>query len=117
MLLRKRRIVPDLLTAGTNLVGIRFPSHTIARALIDAVGPPITATSANVTGAQPAMRAEDVDIGVDCVLSRPKGRITAVKLLCEGTASPLQRFRLPLTLVSFLQTTWKTRVTPFSNHF
>jgi len=84
VLLLKRRVVPDLLTAGTNLVGIRFPSHTIARALIDAVGAPITATSANVTGAQPATLAEDVDIGVDCVLDGGKvtlGPSTVVDLV------------------------------------
>jgi L-threonylcarbamoyladenylate synthase len=68
VLLRKKDIVPGVLTAGTNLVGIRFPSHKVARALIDYVGAPITSTSANVTGAQPAMCAKDVSIRVGCVL-------------------------------------------------
>jgi L-threonylcarbamoyladenylate synthase len=54
VLLRKKDIVPGILTAGANLVGIRFPSHKVARALIDSVGAPITSTSANVTSAPPA---------------------------------------------------------------
>jgi L-threonylcarbamoyladenylate synthase len=68
VLLRKKEIVPGILTAGTNLVGIRFPSHKVARALIDSVGAPITSTSANVTGEQPPKCAKDVHIDVDCVL-------------------------------------------------
>lgn len=68
VLLRKKDIVPGILTAGADLVGIRFPSHKVARALIDSVGAPITSTSANVTGAQPAMRSKDVSIRVGCVL-------------------------------------------------
>ena len=47
---------------GRTSSGIRFPSHVVTRALIDSVGAPITSTSANVTGAPPAMCAEDVKI-------------------------------------------------------
>lgn len=42
--------VPSALTAGTGKIGIRLPSHPVARALVDAVGRPITGTSANVSG-------------------------------------------------------------------
>jgi L-threonylcarbamoyladenylate synthase len=72
VLLRKTDLVPDILTAGANLVGIRFPSHEIARALIDSVGAPITSTSANITSAQPAQSARDVKINVSCVLDGGK---------------------------------------------
>jgi len=75
VLLRKKDVVPDVLTAGANLVGIRFPSHVVTRALIDSVGAPITSTSANVTGAPPAMCAEEVKIGVDCVLQGGKATL------------------------------------------
>ncbi|MGZ8931758.1 MAG: L-threonylcarbamoyladenylate synthase [Halobacteriota archaeon] len=84
VLLRKKDIVPDILTAGTHLVGIRFPSHKVARALIDSVGAPITSTSANVTSAQPAKSARDVKIRVSCVLDGGKailGPSTVVDLV------------------------------------
>jgi L-threonylcarbamoyladenylate synthase len=42
--------VPAVLTAGTGKIGIRLPSHPVARALVAAVGRPITGTSANVSG-------------------------------------------------------------------
>lgn len=84
VLLRKKDIVPDVLTAGAKLVGIRFPSHAVARALIDSVGAPITSTSANVTRAQPAKSARDVTIRVSCVLDGGKailGPSTVVDLV------------------------------------
>ncbi|NPV63333.1 MAG: threonylcarbamoyl-AMP synthase [Methanotrichaceae archaeon] len=52
VLVRKKDVVPDLLTAGSPLVGIRFPDHAMALEMIAAAGP-ITSTSANITG-QPA---------------------------------------------------------------
>ncbi len=84
VLLRKKDIVPDMLTAGAHLVGIRFPSHKVARALIDSVGAPITSTSANVTSAQPATSARDVNISVSCVIDGGKallGPSTVVDLV------------------------------------
>lgn len=84
VLLQKKDIVPDILTAGANLVGIRFPSHKVTRALIDSVGAPITSTSANVTSARPAKSARDVKISVSCVLDGGKailGPSTVVDLV------------------------------------
>ena len=50
MLLRRSAAVPDVVTAGLPTVGIRMPSHPIARALIDAARRPIAAPSANRSG-------------------------------------------------------------------
>ncbi|MBS3760443.1 L-threonylcarbamoyladenylate synthase [Halodesulfurarchaeum sp.] len=49
VVMAKRAVVPDALTAGEDRVGIRVPDHDLAHALLDAVEP-ITATSANVSG-------------------------------------------------------------------
>ena len=59
VLVRRRSIVPDILTAGSDLVGIRFPYHDIAQQIIDRTGP-ITSTSANRTGAPPPSSAAEV---------------------------------------------------------
>ncbi len=48
LVLPKAAIVPDLVTAGLDSVGIRIPAHPIALALIRAAGVPIAAPSANV---------------------------------------------------------------------
>jgi L-threonylcarbamoyladenylate synthase len=50
VLVKKKSIVPDILTASSPLVGIRYPDHETALRIIDLAGP-ITSTSANRTGA------------------------------------------------------------------
>jgi L-threonylcarbamoyladenylate synthase len=52
--------VPSEVTAGTGTIGIRFPGNRIARALVDAADTPITAPSANPSGAAPAVSAGEV---------------------------------------------------------
>ena len=46
--------ISPLLTANTGKIGIRVSSHPVARALVQAVGRPITGTSANLAG-QPSI--------------------------------------------------------------
>ena len=50
MALPKRPIVPDTVTAGLPTVGVRYPSHPVAQALIRAAGVPVAAPSANRSG-------------------------------------------------------------------
>ena len=52
--------VPAALTAGTGTVGVRMPGHAVARALVRAAARPITAPSANPSGAAPPLTAEAV---------------------------------------------------------
>lgn len=47
IVLRKRPLVPDLVTAGLPSVALRAPAHAVARALLEAAGVPIAAPSAN----------------------------------------------------------------------
>jgi L-threonylcarbamoyladenylate synthase len=47
VMLTKKPSIPDILTSGSNQVGIRIPDHPFAIRLIDRFGP-ITATSANL---------------------------------------------------------------------
>lgn len=49
----------DAVTGGTGRVGVRVPAYEVTRAVCAAVGYPITATSANVSG-QPATDNPDV---------------------------------------------------------
>jgi len=50
VILKKRSIVPDVLTAGLRTVGLRISSHYFAQLLIENLDEPITATSANLSG-------------------------------------------------------------------
>ena len=50
LVLRKRPVIPDLVTAGLDSVSLRVPAHPVALALLQAVGTPIAAPSANPFG-------------------------------------------------------------------
>ncbi|HJY83537.1 MAG TPA: L-threonylcarbamoyladenylate synthase, partial [Candidatus Binatia bacterium] len=50
LVLRKRLLIPDLVTAGLDTVALRVPAHPVALALLRAVGRPIAAPSANPFG-------------------------------------------------------------------
>ena len=52
VILCARRLVPDILTGGTGMIGIRMPAHDIALQIIERFDAPITATSANLHGAK-----------------------------------------------------------------
>lgn len=72
LLLPRSHSVPDAVTAGRPLVGVRVPAHPVAHALLQAVGLPIAAPSANSFGRiSPTMAqhvAEDLDGRIDAIL-------------------------------------------------
>ena len=53
--------LPTNLTADTGKIGIRMPHHPVALALSMAVGVPLTATSANITGGLGCSTVSDID--------------------------------------------------------
>jgi L-threonylcarbamoyladenylate synthase len=54
LVLKKRPVIPDLVTAGLDTVGLRVPAHPLALELIREAGVPIAAPSANrFTGLSP----------------------------------------------------------------
>ncbi|AXC12560.1 TsaC protein (YrdC domain) required for threonylcarbamoyladenosine t(6)A37 modification in tRNA [Acidisarcina polymorpha] len=72
LLLPKASSIPDGVTAGRSLVGVRIPAHPVARALILAAGVPIAAPSANSFGRiSPTLAIhvlEDLDGRIDMLL-------------------------------------------------
>lgn len=50
IVLKKKDIVPDIVTAGFDTVGIRMPENEIALNLIEYAGVPIATPSANISG-------------------------------------------------------------------
>ncbi len=55
----QKKNLPDALTGGLQKVGVRIPKNDIALGLIELLGAPITATSANISGNPPPVSAED----------------------------------------------------------
>lgn len=60
MVLPKADVVPSIVTGGLDHVGLRMPSHPLARKLIAAAGRPIAAPSANRFGRISPTRVEHV---------------------------------------------------------
>lgn len=50
IILKKNDIVPNVVTAGSDLVGVRMPSGMIAKKLVELSGVPIATPSANISG-------------------------------------------------------------------
>ena len=78
MVVKKKDIVPHRTSAGLDTVGIRMPSHPVARAIIDAAGLPLAAPSANTSGKPSPTTAR-------AVLDDMDGRIPAILDGGEGT--------------------------------
>jgi len=60
VVLKRHPSVPSLVSAGMNTIAVRMPSHPIAHALIDAVGEPLVAPSANLSGKPSSTSVEHV---------------------------------------------------------
>lgn len=60
IIMKKNPIIPDVVTAGRDTVGIRFPIHPVAQKLIAASGVPVAAPSANLSGSPSPTKAEHV---------------------------------------------------------
>ena len=72
LLLPRSAAVPDSVTAGRPLVGVRMPAHPVALELIRRAGVPIAAPSANlfshISPTSAAHVLEDLDGRIDAVL-------------------------------------------------
>ena len=77
LVLRARPHVPVEVTAGSGTVGVRLSAHPVARALVGALGEPVTAPSANPSGLAPPTTAAGV-------LAHFRGRL---ELVLDGGAT------------------------------
>lgn len=60
LVLPKKEVVPSMLVAGGDTIGIRIPDNRVILALADLTGLPITATSANASGQPTPYSASEV---------------------------------------------------------
>lgn len=78
IILKKRMDISDTVTAGLDTVGVRIPSHPVAREFIRAAGVPIAAPSANLSGKPSPTREKHV-------IHDMNGRVDAI--ICGGESS------------------------------
>lgn len=97
LLLPRGPDVPDAVTAGRPLVGVRVPAHPVARALISAAGMPIAAPSANSFGRPSPTTAahvlEDLDGRIDAVVDGGSTRHGVESTVVDASQSPIIVYR------------------------
>ena len=79
IILKKRKKVPDILTANGDTVGIRMPSGLIAKKLIEYAGVPIATPSANISGKPSGTNIngiiKDFEEKVDCIVDSGESKL------------------------------------------
>lgn len=79
IILKKKDIVPNIVTANQDTVGIRMPANEIALKLIGYVGSPIATPSANISGKPSGTNLKDImedfDGKVDCFIDDGPSKI------------------------------------------
>ncbi len=92
LVLWKAPHLPDILCAGGESIALRVPDHPIALALITALGGPLAATSANLSGEAPATTAEEAAAAlgerVAMILDGGKAAMGVASTVLDLTASP-----------------------------
>jgi L-threonylcarbamoyladenylate synthase len=97
LVLPKRPAVPALVTAGLDSVGVRVPSHPVARALLHACGLPVAAPSANLFGRPSPTTArhvlDDLDGRIDAVVDGGPATVGVESTIVDLTATPPRLLR------------------------
>lgn len=92
LVLRKRSIIPRIVTAGLGTVCVRMPQHPVALAFIRAAGVPIAAPSANLSGKPSATSAnavrDDFHDAVDMILDGGKTKVGLESTVVDCTVMP-----------------------------
>lgn len=97
IILKKTDIVPLETSAGLDSVGIRMPSNEVARALIIALGHPIAAPSANISGRPSPTNfercVEDLDGKVDMIIGDGSSIVGLESTIVDYSVSPPRLLR------------------------
>jgi L-threonylcarbamoyladenylate synthase len=97
LLLPRKQNIPDAVTAGRELVGIRVPAHPAAQALLRATDLPIAAPSANLFGhTSPTTAAHvlaDLNGRIDAVLDAGPTAIGLESTVLDPTTTPMTLYR------------------------
>ena len=97
LLLPRTAAVPDAVTAGRPLVGVRMPAHPVALELILRAGVPVAAPSANLFGHTSPTSAEhvlaDLDGRIDAVLDAGPTDYGVESTVLDPCQSPMMIYR------------------------
>jgi len=97
MILYRNDVVPDVVTAGMDTVGIRCPDHEVTRAIIAAADVPVAAPSANTSGKpSPTTAAHtlaDMDGKIEAVVDGGPCAVGVESTIIDLTVTPPRLLR------------------------
>ncbi len=97
IVLKKKPVIPDILTQGKQTIGIRIPDEQTLLKLLKRYPNPIAATSANISGNPPAVTAEQaieqLGLSVDYVLDKGECKIGKASTVVDLSVSPYRIIR------------------------
>ena len=97
MILRRKPVVPDVVTAGLDTVGMRCPAHPVTRAIIAAAGVPVAAPSGNTSGRPSPTTAahmlEDMDGKIDAIVDGGACQVGVESTIVDLTLTPPRLLR------------------------
>ena len=97
MILKRRDMVPDVVTAGLDTVGMRCPAHPVTRAIIAAAGTPVAAPSGNTSGRPSPTTAahmlEDMEGKIDAIVDGGACQVGVESTIIDLTLTPPRLLR------------------------
>jgi len=100
LVLKRKELIPSMLVAGLDTVGIRIPDNRVILRLVEMTGHPLTTTSANISGRPGTYSIEEVvtqlgeSIGdVALILDQGPLKMRELSTIVDLAASPPQLIR------------------------
>jgi L-threonylcarbamoyladenylate synthase len=97
MILKRRDMVPDVVTAGLDTVGMRCPAHPLCRAILQAADVPVAAPSGNTSGRpSPTTAAHmlaDMDGKIDAIVDGGPCAVGVESTIVDLTCDPPRLLR------------------------
>lgn len=92
LILPKHEVVPPVVTAGLDTIGVRMPRDPVAQAFLDACDTPVPAPSANRSGRPSPTTweavSEDLDGRIDCILQGGRTQKGVESTVVDCTVDP-----------------------------
>ena len=97
MILPRHEVVPDVVTAGLDTVGMRCPSHPVCRAILEAADIPVAAPSGNTSGRPSPTTAahmwEDMDGKIEAIVDGGPCTVGVESTIIDLTCTPPRLLR------------------------
>ena len=97
MILARRDVVPDVVTAGLDTVGMRCPAHALCRAILRDADVPVAAPSGNTSGRPSPTSAahmwEDMDGKIDAIVDGGPCAVGVESTIIDLTVMPPRLLR------------------------